>query len=185
MLRFTPNSVSGLLRALMVLVVAVSVPLAAGAAASKTRHAKKKPAAVVKSSAAKPSAKGRAVLTARAAPKRSVAVLRPGKLGASRVRAVAVRAEPVRASFGQLSGLHGTVDPLDLKSSVALVLDQDTNEVLFSKNSQAVLPIASITKLMTAVVVTEAHLPLDEVLTVSQDDVDTEKGSSSRLRVGT
>jgi len=101
-----------------------------------------------------------------------------------RVRSV-VYAEPARASFGQLAGLHGTHDALDLKSSVALVLDQDTNEVLFSKNPEAVLPIASLTKLMTAVVVTEANLPLDEVLTVTQDDVDTEKHSGSRLRVGT
>ena len=68
---------------------------------------------------------------------------------------------------------------------MALVLDQETNEVLFSKNSNAVLPIASITKLMTALVVTEAGLSLDEPLTVTQDDVDTEKGSHSRLRVGT
>ena len=90
-----------------------------------------------------------------------------------------------RPSFGQLAGLHATDDALDLKSSVALVMDQDTNEVLFSKNSEAVLPIASITKLMTALVVTEASLPLDEVLTITQDDVDTEKGSRSRLRVGT
>jgi D-alanyl-D-alanine endopeptidase (penicillin-binding protein 7) len=57
--------------------------------------------------------------------------------------------------------------------------------VLVSKNSDAVLPIASITKLMTALVVTEANLPLDEPLTISQEDVDTEKGSRSRLRVGT
>jgi D-alanyl-D-alanine endopeptidase (penicillin-binding protein 7) len=97
-------------------------------------------------------------------------------------RAVAV---PGRPSFGQLYGLHSTDDPLDLKSGVALVMDQDTNEVLFSKNPQAVLPIASITKLMTALVVTEANLPLDEVLTVTNEDVDTEKGSGSRLRVGT
>ena len=96
-----------------------------------------------------------------------------------------VRIEPARPSFGQLYGLHNTADTLELKSSVALVLDQDTNEVLFSKNSQAVLPIASLTKLMTAVVVTEARLPLDQMLTVSQDDVDTEKGSRSRLKVGT
>ncbi len=100
-------------------------------------------------------------------------------------RKVVVRSEPARLSFGQAYGLHDTEDPLDLKSSVALVIDQDTNEVLFSKNSQAVLPIASITKLMTALVVTEAGLPLDEVLSVSQDDVDTEKGSGSRLSVGT
>jgi serine-type D-Ala-D-Ala endopeptidase (penicillin-binding protein 7) len=101
-----------------------------------------------------------------------------------RVRSV-MYAQPARPSFGQLAGLHAENDALDLKSSVALVLDQDTDEVLFSKNSQAVLPIASITKLMTALVVTEAGQPLDEVLTVTQDDVDTEKHSGSRLRVGT
>jgi D-alanyl-D-alanine endopeptidase (penicillin-binding protein 7) len=97
----------------------------------------------------------------------------------------AARAEPVRPSFGQIAGLRSTEDSLELKSSVALVMDQDTNEVLFSKNPNAVLPIASITKLMTAMVVTEAQLPLGEMLTVTQDDVDTEKGSRSRLRVGT
>ena len=90
-----------------------------------------------------------------------------------------------RPSFGKLAGLHSTDDPLDLKSSVALVLDQDTNEILFSKNPEAVLPIASITKLMTALVVVEAQQPQDEVLTISQEDVDTEKHSSSRLAVGT
>jgi serine-type D-Ala-D-Ala endopeptidase (penicillin-binding protein 7) len=95
-----------------------------------------------------------------------------------------VKTEPSRPSFGQVNGLHATDDPLDLKSSVALVIDQDTQQVLFSKNPQAVLPIASITKLMTALVVTEAALPLNEVLTISQDDVDTEKGSRSRLTVG-
>jgi len=71
-----------------------------------------------------------------------------------------------------------------LKSSVALVVDQDTSEVLFSKNDKAVLPIASLTKLMTGVVVRDANLSMDELITVSQEDVDTEKGSSSRLRVG-
>jgi serine-type D-Ala-D-Ala endopeptidase (penicillin-binding protein 7) len=101
------------------------------------------------------------------------------------VRRSAVREVPPRPSFGQLYGLRGTEDPLELKSSVALVVDQDTHQVLLSKNPQAVLPIASITKLMTALVVTEAGLPLDETLTISQDDVDTEKGSRSRLTVGT
>lgn len=100
-------------------------------------------------------------------------------------RRVAAKVVPSQPSMGELAGLRSTRDKLDLKSSVALVVDQDTDEVLFSKNSQAVLPIASITKLMTAVVVTDAALPLDEVLTVTQDDVDTEKGSRSRLNVGT
>jgi D-alanyl-D-alanine endopeptidase (penicillin-binding protein 7) len=93
--------------------------------------------------------------------------------------------EPARPSFGQIAGLHGTADDLKLKSSVALVLDQDTDEILLNKNSEAVLPIASLTKLMTAVVVAEAQLSLDETLTITQDDVDTEKHSGSRLRVGT
>jgi serine-type D-Ala-D-Ala endopeptidase (penicillin-binding protein 7) len=100
-------------------------------------------------------------------------------------RVAAVATEPARLSHGQMQGLHAGGDALDLKSSVALVIDQDTNEVLFSKNPSAVLPIASITKLMTGLVVTEAHQSLDEVLTITQDDIDTEKGSGSRLAVGT
>jgi serine-type D-Ala-D-Ala endopeptidase (penicillin-binding protein 7) len=94
-------------------------------------------------------------------------------------------AAPAKVSFGHQAGLHSTDDPLNLRSSVALVMDPATNEVLFSKNSDAVLPIASITKLMTALVVLHAGQPLDEELLITQDDVDTHKGSSSRLRVGT
>ena len=96
-----------------------------------------------------------------------------------------VAAAPDRPSFGELSGLRATEDPLSLKSSVAFVMDQDTNEILLHKNAGAVLPIASLTKLMTSLVVVDAAQPLDEVLTISQDDVDTEKGSMSRLAVGT
>ncbi len=91
---------------------------------------------------------------------------------------------PPRLSYGQLAGLHATQDPLDLKSSVAYVLDQDTQEILFQKNENAVLPIASLTKLMTGLIVSEAQLDLNEVITITADDVDTEKGSRSRLKVG-
>lgn len=104
---------------------------------------------------------------------------------AKRRTATRVAAAPARPSFGQLAGLHGTQDQLDLKSSVALVIDQDTREVLLSKNDSAVLPIASLTKLMTGLIVSEAKLPMEEMIEITQDDVDTEKGSSSRLRVGT
>jgi D-alanyl-D-alanine endopeptidase (penicillin-binding protein 7) len=90
-----------------------------------------------------------------------------------------------KPSFGQTGGLNRVQDSLNLKSSVALVVDQETNEVLFKKNEQAILPIASLTKLMTGLVVTEANLPMDEKILITQDDVDTEKGSGSRLRVGT
>lgn len=105
---------------------------------------------------------------------------------AKAAKSLAVHASaPGKQSFGQIAGLHGAADPLSLKSSVALVIDQDTREVLLSKNDHAVLPIASLTKLMTGVIISGAKLPMDEVITISQDDVDTEKGSSSRLRVGT
>ncbi len=92
---------------------------------------------------------------------------------------------PVRPSYGAVFGLHRTDDPLDLASGAAFVIDQDSNEVLFSKNARAVLPIASLTKLMSALVVAEARLPLDEMLSISEEDVDTEKGSRSRLMIGT
>lgn len=82
----------------------------------------------------------------------------------------AVSRAPLRPSEGQLAGLNRTDDPLDLKSSVALVVNQDTDEVLFEKNTHAVLPIASITKLMTALVTVEAGLPLDEELTLSTNE---------------
>jgi D-alanyl-D-alanine endopeptidase (penicillin-binding protein 7) len=103
----------------------------------------------------------------------------------AQVKRKVVKVIAPKPSFGQIAGLHGTSDHLDLKSSVAYVIDQDTHEVLLSKNDQVVLPIASITKLMTGLLISGANLPLDESITITQDDVDTEKGSSSRLRVGT
>ena len=98
---------------------------------------------------------------------------------------VRVAEVPPRLSFGQMAGLQHTDDVLALKSNAALVIDQDTREVLFSKNDHAVLPIASLTKLMTGLLVSEAHLPMDELIAITEEDVDTEKGSRSRLVVGT
>ena len=63
---------------------------------------------------------------------------------------------------------------------MALVIDQDTHEVLFSKNDHAVLPIASLTKIMTGVIIVGAKLNMDEMITITQDDVDTEP--CARLR---
>lgn len=97
---------------------------------------------------------------------------------------IRVASEP-RLSTGERLGLRSLNDPLDLNSSVALVMDQDTGEVLFSKNDSAVLPIASLTKLMTGLVIADAQLPMDEMITITQDDVDTHKWSRSRLAVGT
>jgi hypothetical protein len=87
--------------------------------------------------------------------------------------------------MGERIGLHQADDPLDLRSGVALVVDQETDQVLFSKNPDAVLPIASITKLMTAMVVTEAGQDLSEPIEISDSDVEAVRGNRSRLKVGT
>jgi serine-type D-Ala-D-Ala endopeptidase (penicillin-binding protein 7) len=144
-------------------------------------------AAQSKRTVASPSTKS-VVVSKRKVAKTSVAAkarVSRNSVVAKRRYVVRVAATPPKPTFGQLAGLHGGNDALDLKSSVALVVDQETQEVLFSKNEQAVLPIASLTKLMTGVVVRDAKLPMDEMITISQDDVDTEKGSRSRLSVGT
>ena len=72
----------------------------------------------------------------------------------------------------------------NLLSSAALVLDAKTGETLFAKNADLVHPIASITKLMTAMVVLDAKLPLDEAIEISTEDLDMLKGTKSRLPVG-
>ncbi len=100
-----------------------------------------------------------------------------------RGRKIYVRLAPPRPSAGELAGLHRTVDALELKSSVALVIDEGTHEVLFSKNPGVVLPIASLTKLMTALVVAEAKLPMDELLAVTADDVAGTVGTGARSRL--
>ncbi len=125
------------------------------------------------SSSAQPGAKPKVIKTAYQAKRKAYA-----KRPAARI------VRPARPSDGMRAGLHGATDPLSLRSSVAYVIDQETQEVLLSKNEEAVLPIASLTKLMTGLLISEAELPLDEMLTITQADVDTEKGSTSRLRVG-
>ena len=189
----------------------LSCALASPAAQAATKKAPTKKAATATASAPK-KASTKAVATKSTATKQAAAPQKKAGTAASNRKAVAARntkastkvgrkATATRAvaaaaagaaaiavarpSFGQMAGLHQVSDPLDLKSSVALVVDQDTKEVLLSKNDHAVLPIASITKLMTGLLVAEANLPMDEIITITQDDVDTEKHSSSRLRVGT
>lgn len=107
-----------------------------------------------------------------------------GAGGATRALALA----GVAAGGAALAQAHDDapgVDGLRLHSNAVLVMDADTQAVLLGKNDDAVLPIASITKLMTAIVVVDAGLPMDEVLTITEDDVDRLKGSGSRLAVGT
>jgi len=72
-----------------------------------------------------------------------------------------------------------------LRSGAVLVLAQDSGEPLFAKNVDQVMPIASITKLMTAMVVLDSGLPLLESIDIDKSDVDRKKGSRSKLKVGT
>ncbi len=90
---------------------------------------------------------------------------------------------PATNRLGEIRGMHLGVAPV-LNSAVAFVMDQNTGEVLLNKNGSMTTPIASITKLMTALVTMDANLPMDERITITYDDVDRLKGSSSRLAVG-
>ena len=90
---------------------------------------------------------------------------------------------PARPSLATALGLRGQHDDLNLKSSVAMVVNQDTKEVYFEKNPSVSLPIASITKLMTAMVVLDSKMPLDETLVINSEDVQIYR--TSRLAGGT
>ncbi len=115
---------------------------------------------------AKPAAKP----AAKAAPR---AVARPGK----NVRVVKRAAPPPPEVFNP--------DVLDIQSSAALVVNMQSGSVIYNKNVSAVAPIASITKLMTAMVVLDAKLPLDESIVLTEDDLDHVKNTGSRLQIGT
>ncbi|MBL8489091.1 MAG: D-alanyl-D-alanine endopeptidase [Rhodocyclaceae bacterium] len=91
----------------------------------------------------------------------------------------------MRARHASVSAVQEAPRNLALQSASALVLDQSTGAVLYEKNPNAVVPIASITKLMTAMVALDAEPSLTETLTVGDEDVDVLKGTRSRLKVGT
>ena len=76
-------------------------------------------------------------------------------------------------------------DDVHLRSASVLVQDAASGETVYAKNDSAVLPIASITKLMTAIVVLDAGLDLQQRVVISGDDSDHIKGTRSRLRAGT
>ena len=185
--------------AFVALSVSLAAPVAHAAEKKKSVATKKQAASASSSASSRSSSAKRPVAKSAEKTTRKMAV---GRAKASRVAAapsakasrLAARSAkaPVRAvayipapqSFGQIAGLHDVHDPLALQSSVALVIDQETKEVLISKNEGAVLPIASLTKLMTGLLISEARLNMDEMITITQDDVDTEKNSRSRLSVG-
>jgi serine-type D-Ala-D-Ala endopeptidase (penicillin-binding protein 7) len=78
-----------------------------------------------------------------------------------------------------------TIDGPILRSSAALILDETHSTVLYSRNADVAMPIASISKLVTALTVADAKQPMDEVIEVTEDDRAIGKGAYSRLAVGT
>ena len=175
--------------------VAAAVPSAAYAAtaadaapaksAKKSKHTKsvrraeKAAAADVKAAPAAKPEKAEKVATMTRAERRRVHY----RMGARSAGMAKVAFEP-RQSVGTAFGLHDTPDELALRSSVAYVVDQNSHDVLFDKNSQAVMPIASITKLMMAMVVIDSKASLTEQIEVTDEDRDLIKNTGSRLAVG-
>ena len=89
--------------------------------------------------------------------------------------------KPERTQSGAISGASSAPR---LHSAIALIYDQQTQRPLYTKNSDTLTSIASITKLMTAMVVLDAQQPLDEEISIDVADIDTLKGTRSRLRIG-
>ena len=111
--------------------------------------------------------------------------------GAAKKHPVAAKKKPPAKARKPARGKARHAASLDdarqiaLQSSAVFVQDQSTGAVLLEKNPNAILPIASITKLMTAMVVLDAKPDLRELLAVGEEDVDVLKGTRSRLKVGT
>lgn len=161
---------------------ATSADTPAAKSVKKSKHVKSVQRASKAAAAddkAAPAAKSEKLATTTRAERRRVHYRSGGRVsGMSKV------AFQPRPSVGTAFGLHETPDELALRSSVAYVVDQNTHEVLFDKNSQAVMPIASISKLMMAMVVLDSKAPLDESIEVTDEDRDLIKNTGSRLAVG-
>jgi D-alanyl-D-alanine endopeptidase (penicillin-binding protein 7) len=95
------------------------------------------------------------------------------------------RAAPAKAVVVKRKAAPESDGRLLIQSASAVVADPSSGQVLYAKNPDAVVPIASITKLMTAMVVLDAAQRLDESIAIAPDDVDSLRGSGSRLAVGT
>jgi D-alanyl-D-alanine endopeptidase (penicillin-binding protein 7) len=177
---------------------AASTSRTSAKALAATKSAAAKAAPNKKAVAAKPAAKSTKKAAAKSAPKKS-ATKTAAKKTAARSKAAPVRvslrkAAPAAAAVAPASALANEADEalaLDasgmpvLGSSAFYVMNQHTGEVLLERNGASVLPIASITKLMTAMVVLESGLRLSEPLVINEGDIDRLKGTGSRLSLGT
>jgi len=94
-------------------------------------------------------------------------------------------AAPLRVAAGRSRAYKPSADEPDLRSSSVLIVDETHSSVLYARRADVAMPIASITKLMTALVVLDAAQSLDEPIEITRDDTHTGKGAFSRLAVGT
>ncbi len=118
-------------------------------------------------------------------PRRRPVHVKPRPAVASRHERLASAASAVEAPrFASASSTAPNDDPVFLRSGSALVVDESTDRVLLSKNADTARPIASLTKLMTAMVLLDAHLPMDQIIEITDADIDTLKHSASRLQPG-
>lgn len=125
----------------------------------------------------------------KAPPKTAITAAVSAKVAPKPVHYVAMRkgAPPRHARRGPAAPpVPEVFDPnhLDVQSTAALVVNPASGQVIYDKNTSAIAPIASITKLMTAMVVLDAKLPLDESIVVTEEDLDYLKYTGSRLHVG-
>lgn len=88
-------------------------------------------------------------------------------------------------SFARRAGLHRAENPLGLTATAVIAIDAQTGETLFSRNATVALPIASLSKLLTAMVVLDSGVPLSARIAITSNDVDRLRNSRSRLQVGT
>lgn len=107
-------------------------------------------------------------------------------LGGPSSLSVAASSEAPVGNFIKASDIvtYGNARRLSLRSRVALMVDEREQTVLFDRQADRQRPIASLTKLMTALVIAEAGLPLEEPIEITRDDRDILRGTRSRLRFG-
>ncbi len=170
----------------MVLAAILGAAVAANQAWAQSSTAAGKSDGAARSTAAKGQTKEKSKTTASRASnnvkKQTVSAKRTGPT--SKNQKSFARADRGYDSMGSRLGLRSELSEIALNSSAVLVVDQHTGEVLLDKNPDVKLPIASITKVMTAIVTLEADLPLSEVITIAKEDTQLEKYHGSRLRIG-
>jgi D-alanyl-D-alanine endopeptidase (penicillin-binding protein 7) len=143
---------------------------------------------VTKSSAKKPTSqatKAKASKTNKVAVKNKSVKKTASKSNSKHISSRAIANARKDVSVSRALAMPTTLDNPGVQSVGVLVLNEQNGEIMYEKNADTLTPIASITKLMTAMVTLDAQLPLNELLTISQADVDTLKNTSSRLTVGT